>query len=170
MPIDLRAHRSPPPTPRRPRTTGRRTAAVLALAGALWMVVFALVVAIDDFPRGLLVLLCALLAAAGVWEGVLRRGWGRVAALAVAARAVGVALLLATRASAANCCSSVSGRWSGTSAPGSPSGPTSSCPPADRPQRPVLFVNPRSGDGKAARSAWPRRPRARDQNRGAASG
>src|SRR3954454_890319 len=95
MRIDPRSGHSPQPSPQQPRrqTTGRRTAAVLSLAGALWMAARALVVAIDDFPRGLLVLLCVLLAAAGVGEGVLRRGGGRVAALAVAgaaAAAIGI--------------------------------------------------------------------------------
>src|SRR3954454_7443250 len=77
------------------RGTGRRTAAVLALAAACWTALFAVAVAVDDFPRGILVLCTGLLVVAGAWEGVLRRGWGRVAGLAVGAAAlVGFGVLL----------------------------------------------------------------------------
>ncbi len=76
----------PPLSPTaRARMRRRRVAAAVALACAAWLLLLALVVAVDDFPRGLLVLGCGTLVAAGVWEGVLRRGWGRVAGLAVAA-------------------------------------------------------------------------------------
>jgi diacylglycerol kinase family enzyme len=134
------------------RTTGRRTAAVLALAAACWTGVLAVTVTVDDFPRGILVLLCALLVAAGSWEGVLRRGWGRVAGLAVA----GVALLafavvlvdegflrslllLGLGALIWHACARLAFR------------PVVELPSVDPPRRPVLFINPRSGDGKAAR-------------------
>jgi hypothetical protein len=58
----------------RKRTTYRRLAAVVALAAALGTAVVIGIAATDDFPRGLLVLLCGLAAAASSWEGVLRRG------------------------------------------------------------------------------------------------
>ncbi|HEY4626693.1 MAG TPA: hypothetical protein VIH01_11810, partial [Blastococcus sp.] len=77
---------------RRRRTTGRRTAAVIAIGAALWTLGLAVVLAVYDFPRGLLFLLCGLVVAAGSWEGVLRRGWGRVAALTVAAFALVAAI------------------------------------------------------------------------------
>ena len=64
---------------RRSSRRWRRTTAVVALAAAAWIVLLGVTVAVDDFPRGLLLLLCAALVAAGAWEGVLRRGWGRVA-------------------------------------------------------------------------------------------
>src|SRR3954454_9902832 len=76
------------------RTTGRRVAAALALAAAIWTVAVAVFAAFDDFPRGLLFLGCGLLAAAGSWEGVLRRGWARAAALAVAVAALAGVLLV----------------------------------------------------------------------------
>src|SRR3954451_5023681 len=83
-------------TPRhRPRRRWRRTAAAVALGAVAWVLALGVIVAVDDFPRGLLLLACAALVAAGAWEGVLRRGWGRVAGLAVgcAALAGGVWLL-----------------------------------------------------------------------------
>src|SRR3954470_13313216 len=73
----------------RPRLRWRRSAAAVALAAAAWVVVLGVTVAVDDFPRGLLLLLCAALVAAGAWEGVLRRGWARVAGLAVGGVALG---------------------------------------------------------------------------------
>jgi diacylglycerol kinase family enzyme len=138
---------------RRRRTTGRRTAAVLAIAGGLWMLALAVVVAVDDFPRGLLVLLCVLVGAAGVWEGVLRRGWGRGAALSVtAAAAVGVGLLLADEGYARQLLLLGLGALVWYVGARLAFRPAVAWPPADPPQRPVLFVNPRSGDGKAARA------------------
>jgi diacylglycerol kinase family enzyme len=134
------------------RTTGRRTAAVLGLAGGLWMLALALVVAIDDFPRGLLVLLCILLAASGVWESVLRRGWGRVAALSVAAAAaVGIGFLLADEGYVRELLLLGIGALVWYVGARLAFRPDVVWPPADRPRRPVLFVNPRSGDGKAGR-------------------
>ena len=134
------------------RTTGRRTAAVLAVAAACWTAALALTVAVDDFPRGLLVLVCAVLVAAGAWEGVLRRGWGRVAGLAVAGLAMFAfgfvlvdegflrdVLLLGIGVLIWHTGARLAFR------------PDVALPPARPPRRPVLFINPRSGDGKAAR-------------------
>jgi peptidoglycan/LPS O-acetylase OafA/YrhL len=68
---------------RRSRVRRRRTTAAVALAAAASVLVLGVIVAVDDFPRGLMLLFCAALVAAGAWEGVLRRGWDRVVALAV---------------------------------------------------------------------------------------
>lgn len=134
------------------RTTGRRTAAVLALGAACWTTILMITVAVKDFPRGLLVLACGLLVAAGAWEGVLRRGWGRVGGLAVAGVALlgfgillvddgflRVLLLLALGALIWHVGARLAFR------------PEVALPAAPPPRRPVLFINPRSGDGKAAR-------------------
>ncbi|MGY1711799.1 hypothetical protein ACI8AC_20065 [Geodermatophilus sp. SYSU D00758] len=40
----------------------------------VWTLTVAVTASFDDFPRGLLFLGCGLLAAAGAWEAVLRRG------------------------------------------------------------------------------------------------
>src|SRR3954469_12811447 len=148
------AHVPPRSTARRRRgrrSTGRRTAAVLALVGACWTIVFTLAVAIVDFPRGLLVLGCGLLVAAGAWEGVLRRGWGRVAGLAVSG-----AGLLAFGAVLANDGFLRTLLLLGLGALIWHTGarlafrPDVDLPAAEPPRRPVLVINPRSGDGKAA--------------------
>jgi hypothetical protein len=78
----------------RRRTTGRRVAAALALAALIWTAAVAGAAAFDDFPRGLLFLGCGLLAAGGSWEAVLRRGWGRVAAICLAVAALAGGLLV----------------------------------------------------------------------------
>src|SRR4051794_10360036 len=130
----------------------RRIAAVAALLCAAWTLLLVVVVAVDDFPRGLLVLACGALVAAGAWEGVLRRGWGRVAGLAVAVLALSgavyllvdegylrVLLLLGVGAAGWHVAARIAFR------------PHVVLPPAERPRRPVVVINPRSGDGRAAR-------------------
>jgi diacylglycerol kinase family enzyme len=137
---------------RRSRRRRRRAAAAVALAAAGWVLLLSAVVAVDDFPRGLLLLACGALVAGGAWEGVLRRGWGRVAGLAVAVAALGGGvvlladegyvrslLLLGLGAVVWHAAARVAFR------------PDVVLPPARRPQQPVVVVNPRSGDGRAAR-------------------
>jgi diacylglycerol kinase family enzyme len=134
------------------RTTGRRTAAVLALAAACWTAVFAVTVAVVDFPRGLLALACGLLVAAGSWEGVLRRGWGRVAGLTVAGAAlVGFGVLLIDDGFVRDVLLLGVGALIWHAGARLAFRPEVELPAARPPRRPVLVINPRSGDGKAAR-------------------
>ena len=136
----------------RRRTTGRRTAAVLAVAAAAFTLATAVVVAVDDFPRGLLILVFGLLTAVGSWEGVLRRGRARVAALALAALSLGLGtLLLADEGFLRTLLLLGLGALVWHVGARIAFQPRVVHPPAERPERPVLFVNPRSGDGKAAR-------------------
>jgi diacylglycerol kinase family enzyme len=144
------------------RLRERRIAAVVALASGAWMLGLAAVVGVKDFPRGLLVLLCGALVAAGVWESVLRRGWGRVAALAIAALALaGSVWLLADEGflkvlallGAGALCWHVAARIAFR--------PDVVLPAAPRPRRPVVVINPRSGDGRAARVGLAAAARAR---------
>ena len=134
------------------RLLRRRVAAVVALASAAAVVALAVVMTVKDFPRGLLLLGCAALMAAGAWEGVLRRGWGRaagvlVAVLALAGAVYGLAddgylrvlALLAIGAVSWHLAARIAFR------------PHADLPPAERPRRPVVVINPRSGDGRAAR-------------------
>jgi diacylglycerol kinase family enzyme len=140
------------PVNHRPGSTGRRTAAVLALGAACWTAGFTVAVAVGDFPRGLLALVCGALVAVGAWEGVLRRGWGRVAGLAVAGVALlafaglvvdegflRTLLLLGLGAVIWHTGARLAFR------------PDVELPAVEPPRRPVLVINPRSGDGKAAR-------------------
>ncbi|MET0764007.1 MAG: diacylglycerol kinase family protein [Blastococcus sp.] len=134
------------------RRTNRRTAAVVAVGAAVFTLVAAVAVAVTDFPRGLLILLCGLLAAAGSWEGVVRRGWARVAAIAVAVLALaGGVLLLADEGFLRILLLLALGALVWHVAARIAFDTHVELPPAERPERPVLFINPRSGDGKAAR-------------------
>jgi len=125
----------------------------VALVAAAGVLVLGVTVAVDDFPRGLLLLLCAALVAAGTWEGVLRRGWGRVAGLAIAGAALAGGLyvlgdegyrrsllLLGVAALVWHAAARVAFRADVV------------LPAAPRPRRPVVVINPRSGDGRAARA------------------
>jgi diacylglycerol kinase family enzyme len=124
----------------------------VALAGAVLLITSALAVTVDDFPRGLVVLGCALVVAAATWEGVLRRGWARLAALAVAAAALaGAAALLTDEGFLQDLGLLAAGAVIWYASARLAFRPMVEQEPADPPLRPVLVVNPRSGDGKAAR-------------------
>ncbi|GAB3315347.1 hypothetical protein GCM10027451_31090 [Geodermatophilus aquaeductus] len=139
--------------PRRRHRRRRRTAAVVALAAALWVAVLSLQAALDDFPRGALLLLCGALVAAGAWEGVLRRGWGRAAGLAVAGVALGGGVLLLVDEGYLRTLLLLGlGAVVWHAAARSAFRPDVELPAAPRPRRPVVVVNPRSGDGRAART------------------
>ena len=75
----------------------RRLAAIVALVVGAATVALAVAVAVSEFPRGLGLLGCVVVAGAAAWYGVLRRGVARVAGLTVAALALAgaVALLVA---------------------------------------------------------------------------
>lgn len=144
------------------RRTGRRTAAVVAVGAAVFTLGVAVVVALDDFPRSVLVLGCGLVAAVGSWEGVLRRGRARAATLALAVLALGAGVLLLAdegflRALLLLGLGALVWHVGARIAFDT----HVALPRAPRPRRPVLFVNPRSGDGKAARSGVPEAARSR---------
>src|SRR4051812_25540708 len=75
----------------------RWLAAVIALGGGAATLVLAVAVAVSEFPRGLGVLGCVVIAGACAWYGLLRRGIARTAGLAVAGLALvgAVALIVA---------------------------------------------------------------------------
>jgi len=140
----------------------RRVAALVALVVGAATVVLGVVNAVNQFPRGLGVLGCVVIAAAAAWYGVLRRGFARTAGLYIAGVALLGALILvvvggkfgvdllvlvgllitlaATRASFTS---------------------HTELPAATAPQRPVLFYNPKSGGGKAERFALAKEARDR---------
>jgi hypothetical protein len=74
--------------------SARRAAAIGALLLGFGGFGLAVVVAVQEFPRGLIALACITLAAAAAWYGVLRRGAVRVAGLSVGALGLGAAILL----------------------------------------------------------------------------
>src|SRR3954449_9348515 len=135
-----------------PRVRWRRTQAAVALAAAAWVLVLAFAATVDDFPRGLLVLVCGALVAAGAWEGVLRRGWGRVAGLAVAVTALAAGVwLLAGEGFLRTLLLLGLGTLVWHTAARLAFRPDVVLPPAEPPRRPVVVINPRSGDGRAER-------------------
>ena len=86
----------------------RRLLALAALVVGAATVALAVAVAVSEFPRGLAVLGCVLLAGAAAWYGVLRRGVARVAGLTVAGLALAgaVALIVVGGGGSAICSSS----------------------------------------------------------------
>ena len=78
----------------------RRLMAVFALLVGAATLVFAIAVAISQFPRGLILLGCVLIAGVSAWYGLLRRGIARVVGLIVAGIALAAAIaLIITRGS-----------------------------------------------------------------------
>ena len=133
-------------------TGTQRVAAAVALVAAVATVLLAVTVAIIRFPGGLAVLACVVVAIVAAWFGVVRRGTPRVVGIAVAVLALlgAVALLFRNNGwpylvwlvigvviwhAASRIAFQVHVRL----------------PVAEPPRRPVLFINPWSGGGKAAK-------------------
>ena len=128
--------------------------AVLALVVGAATVVLAVVVAVVEFPRGLVVLGCVLIAGVSAWYGVLRRGVARVAGLAVAGLGlVGAVVLVVVGGSPLVDVLVVVGLVVSVAAARATLVVHVDLPSAPAPRRPVLFFNPRSGGGKAERFA-----------------
>ena len=75
----------------------RRLVAIFALVVAVATLVLAIAVAINQFPRGLVLLGCVLIAGVSAWYGLRRRGIARVVGVIVAGIALvgAVALIVA---------------------------------------------------------------------------
>ena len=132
----------------------RRLLAILALVVGAATVVLAVVVAFAEFPRGLGVLGCVLIAGASAWYGVLRRGVARVAGLTVAGLAlVGAVALVVVGGSPLVDVLVVAGLVVALAAARATLTVHVDLPSALAPRHPVLFFNPRSGGGKAERFA-----------------
>lgn len=131
----------------------RRIAAVGALAGTSVALAVAVYVFVDEFPRGIVVLLALLAALAVAWHGAVRRGPPRVVAFVLAALLLVVAAVFLLAGS---------DRWqlaliAGAAAIGVGGvrlafRPKNHLPEGVLPRRPVVLINPRSGDGAAARA------------------
>ena len=128
----------------------RRLAAITALVVGALTVVLGVAVAVSEFPRGLGLLACVVVAAAAAWYGALRRGPARVAGFAIAALALGgaVALLVADDSLLGELLIAA-GILVTLTAARATVGVHVALPDAPAPQRPVLFFNPKSGGGKA---------------------
>ena len=140
----------------------RRLAALTALVVGAATVILGVANAVSEFPRGLGLLGCVLIAGAAAWRGVLRRGAARVAGLGVAALALAgaIALLVADDSLLAELLVAA-GLVVTLAAARATVGVHVALPDAPAPLRPVLFFNPRSGGGKAERFALASEARAR---------
>ncbi|MGZ6621982.1 MAG: diacylglycerol/lipid kinase family protein [Solirubrobacteraceae bacterium] len=141
--------------------SARRAAAIGALLLGFGGFALAVVVAVQEFPRGLIALACVALAAVAAWFGVLRRGAVRVAGLSVGVLGLGAAILLLLSdrlleevlVVGALALSGVCARAA--------FGLRVHLPQVAPPRRPVLFFNPKSGGGKAERFSLAAEARAR---------
>jgi diacylglycerol kinase family enzyme len=130
----------------------QRVAAVVALLAAVLTLALAIVTAITDFPQGLGVLGCVAVALVAAWFGVVRGGRQRTVGIAVALLAlVGAAALLTRNGSWLSLVLLALGIAIGHAAARVAFQPHVHLPGARPPRRAVLFVNPWSGGGKAAK-------------------
>jgi diacylglycerol kinase family enzyme len=140
-----------------------RLAAVTAIVLALATAVLAIVVAIEDFPWGVWVVLCLLATAAAAWYGLVRRGAARLTGLTVAAVALaGAIVLIATHGRLIDDLVVLAGLLLTLGASRAAFVVHVSLPDAHAPRRAVLFYNPKSGGGKAERFHLADEARARD--------
>jgi len=140
----------------------RRVAAVVALVVGTATVVLGVVVSVSQFPRGLGVLGCVVIAGVAAWYGVLRRGIARVAGLYVAGvAAVGAVVFVVVGGRFGVDLLVVVGLLVTLAALRATMAAHVELPRVPAPQRPVLFFNPRSGGGKAERFALAKEARDR---------
>ena len=140
-------------------------AAIVALVVGAATLALAVAVAVSEFPRGLGLLACVVVAGASAWYGVLRRGAARVAGLTVAGWRSPVPWCCSSRVGRrSSICWSWRGCWCRWRAARAALAVHVDLPDAPAPRQPVLFFNPRSGGGKAERFALADRgARARDR-------
>jgi hypothetical protein len=140
----------------------RRIAAVVALLVGAATVVLGVVESVRQFPRGLGLLACVVIAALAAWYGILRRGIARVVGLAVAGAAlVGALLLVVLGGSFGIDLLILVGLLVTLAATRASFSVHVDLPSAPAPRRPVLFYNPKSGGGKAERFALAKEARDR---------
>ena len=132
----------------------RRLLAIVALLAAAATIALAVAVAVGEFPRGLLLLACVLIAGAAAWYGALRRGLARVVGLIVAGLGLaGALVLLVTRGAPLVDLLVVGGLLVSLAAARAAFTVHVDLPSASAPRQPVLVYNPKSGGGKAERFA-----------------
>lgn len=128
----------------------RRLGAIVAILGGLVAVAAGTFVFVDEFPHGLIVFACVLAALGAAWFGLLRRGPRRWIALAIAAGFVAGAIAAMIAGDNHGVLAFVVvGLAAGIYGARRAFKPERSLPSARPPRHPVLFVNPRSGDGRA---------------------
>lgn len=141
----------------------RRLGAIVAIVAAALAVAFSVYVFVSDFPRGVVVLICVFASIAAAWFGLLRRGRRRLLWLVAAALLLGIGLGtvlssdngLGLIVAVASLAVSVAGARVALRS-------ERSLPRVAPPAHPVLFINPRSGDGKATKFNLAQEARQRD--------
>ena len=128
---------------------GRRAAAFGALAIGIAASVLAVVVAIQEFPRGLVALGLAWLAVVAGFYGVLRRGAARIAGVSVAAVAFAAAIFVLLDERVTEVSLVVGALAIGCALARFAVTEPANLTPAAPPRHPVLIFNPKSGGGKA---------------------
>ncbi len=141
--------------------TRKQLTAALALALGGATLVMAVASAVREFPRGLFVVALVVLALAAGWYGIRRRGFARTAAVTVAVLLLAVAAALLVAGDPLLAAAIVALGTLTLAAARSAFRVHVDLPRARRPQRPVLFYNPRSGGGKATTFALPEQARSR---------
>jgi len=140
----------------------RRLTAIFALVVGVATLVFAVAVAINQFPRGLILLGCVVIAGGSAWYGLRRRGSARVVGLIVAVVAlVGAVVLILVGGERFVDLLVVVGLLVSLAAASAAFTVHVDLPSAPAPRRAVLFYNPRSGGGKAERFQLAKEARAR---------
>jgi diacylglycerol kinase family enzyme len=133
--------------------SARRPAAIGALLLGLGALGLAVVVAVQEFPRGPIALACVAVATAATWYGILRRGAARVAGLAIGTLGLGAAIVLLARDRLIEELLVVAALVLSCACARAAFGFRAHLPQVAAPRRPVLFFNPKSGGGKAERFA-----------------
>jgi diacylglycerol kinase family enzyme len=130
----------------------RRLAAVAAIAVAIATIALAAFVAVAEFPLGLVVLASLLVALASAWQGLLRRRVARAFGLALAALALAAVLvMILVEGRPLENAIVVGGAALSLALARVAFEVHAPLPVVAAPSRPVLFVNPKSGGGKAER-------------------
>ena len=130
--------------------SARRISAATALLAGGFTVAFAIGVAVANFPNGLTVLACLVGAVVSAWYGIRRRGAARALGLgaAVGLGAGAIVLLILEHTLFENVVI-VAAAAVAIGAAARALAVRTELPSAPRPAHPVLFMNPRSGGGKA---------------------
>ena len=130
----------------------RRLAAALALVVGAATIVLAVSVSVTEFPRGLILLGCVLVAGAAAWYGALRRGIVRVVGLSVGVLVLaGAVVLLIVDGTGGVDLLVLAGLLATLALARATMKIHVDLPDATPPSRAVLFYNPKSGGGKAER-------------------
>ena len=141
----------------------QRLAAVVSLVLFAAAVVFAVVLTVQGFPRGISVLVCLLLAVAAAWWALVRRGSARVVGAAIAVvLLVGAVVLVVIEGRVLEDALLLAGLVISVAAASRAFVVRADLPAGSPLTRPVLFYNPKSGGGKAERFQVAREARARN--------